>query len=78
MTFTDEGTKVPSDWYPLAFANGLEWSTKRAGFPDRFRCLYRRGLANKALWYCGALTALVHRPAWVTKPADPKVPAFPR
>lgn len=65
MLFTDEGTRVPFDAYPLAFANGLEWSTRRRGHKDQFNCLYRRGAVNKVLWYLGALSAAVWRPSWV-------------
>lgn len=65
MTYTDNGTKITWDWCPLALANGLEWSHQRAGFPDRFDCLYRHGLFNRGLWYIGALLAFVVRPRWL-------------
>lgn len=65
MLFTDEGTKVPSQVYPLAFANGVEWSSRRRGHTDRFDCLYRKGVVNKTLWYLGAFAALVWRPSWI-------------
>ena len=65
MLFTDEGTTVPSNSYPLAFANGVEWSTRRHGRKDQFDCLYRHGILNKALWYLGAYSAIIWSPRWV-------------
>ena len=66
MTYTDSGTRVTPDWMPLAMANGIEWSRLRRGRGDRFNNLYRRRLSiNAALWYVGAMVAVVHEPAWV-------------
>lgn len=72
MIYTDCGTKVTWDWCPLALANGLEWSRQRAGFPDRFDCLYRKGLGNKLLWYAGAWLGVFMCPAWIELDAKPE------
>lgn len=66
MTYTDHGTRCPHEWMPLAFANGVEWATLRKGHKDRWDNLYRRGLLQKALWFAGALTTLLHKPRWAT------------
>ena len=67
MQYTDEGTKIPQEWMPLAMANGIEWGIRRAGFPDRFDCLYRQGFMNRLFWYCGAMLTYLWKPAWINK-----------
>ena len=67
MTYTDQGTKITQNWLPLALANGMEWSIQRAGFADRFDCLYRHGVVNKVLWHIGARLACLWRPAWIKR-----------
>ncbi len=49
MTHTDEGTKVPFDWMPLAFANGCETAVRH---PQAGQ-LYRYGIANRILFRLG-------------------------
>lgn len=70
MNFTDCGTFVRKEWAPLAFANGVEWSEQRREQKDRFDCLYNRGVANKALWYMGAVLCTFF-PALYTFVLDP-------
>lgn len=57
MSYTAEGRKINYDWMPAAIANGIEWGNSRAGKPDRWDCLYRRGIANKILWHIGVVVS---------------------
>lgn len=66
MIFTDDGTRCPHNWMPLAVANGIEWASRRKGHNDRWDNLYRSGFLNKALWLLGAASTLIHSPEWAT------------
>lgn len=65
MLYTDESTYVPWNWCPLAFANGMEWSRQRRGRKDQFDNLYRKGLVNRFLWWCGAVAVIAYCPKWL-------------
>lgn len=53
MTFTYRGTKVEREWMPLAMANGVEDGRDTQPWLRKCNPLYRRGVANRALYRVG-------------------------
>src|SRR3972149_5821931 len=69
MIYTDQGTRVPWDWCPLAFANGIEWGAQGHRYERLYRPLYSWTAPICWLLYlCGFIVGLFWNPTWTRKP----------
>ena len=68
MIYTDQGTRVPWDWCPLAFANGIEWGAQGYRYERLYVPLYRWTAPLCWMMYLtGFIVGLFWSPAWTTK-----------